>query len=580
MHSEVFVTIGILLGASLLAAALMKLIRVPKVTAYLLVGMFAGPHGIGVVSHDAMQVMEPFAHFAMALVLFNLGSHFPISKISHLGRLIPLSIGEQVGTFAIVAIGLWMATGSITVAVLLGALALATAPATTVLVLDEVQSRGPVTELANGLVVLNNLTCILVFETLMLIVIGADAQQGGPLAAALLLAFQFGGAIMLGLVAGVGVSYFSGLLASKKWLVLVFATSTVLLGVCEHQGYPYMLAFLTMGAVVASFSSEAKQLSAEVDSPTTLLCVVFFVYHGSELDVRSFVDAGLIGVAYIGCRIIGKYAGVFSAAAVSVERVEVRNWLGLTLLAQAGAAIALCTIAVRRDPELGRSLQTIILGSVVFFEIVGPLCIRFGVLQAGEVPLSQAIYHVGHTPLEQARELWSRMCNAFGDGVFHGRSIDQLAVADLMRRGQSITEDASFENVVDHIAHSHDDIFPVVNSVGVPVGIIRYDNINDVLYDPHAVHLICAADLMQPLEKSLQKSDKAAHVIDYLRHSDDDCVLVTDDEEPFAFLGVVRRSDITTMLIQEHKTAQQTPENAQDSAAAETQPEAAVEDAV
>lgn len=556
MHAEVFITTGVLLGASLLFASLIKLIRVPKVTAYLLVGMFAGRHGLSLVSEESVHFLEPFAHMAMALVLFNLGSRFPISKLKHLKRLIPLSIGEQTATFLIVAAGLWMATGDITISVLLGALALATAPATTVLVLNEVQSRGPVTELTNGLVVLNNLTCILLFETLLLIVIGMNQAAGGALASVAQLLWEFCGATFLGMIAGLVVSYFSGLLVDKRWLILVIAVAAVLLGICDQFDYPYMLAFLMMGAIVASFSSEATGLASAIDHPTTLLCVVFFVYHGSELDVRSFIDAGLVGAAYIGCRVVGKYFGIFAAAKVKDEPEDVRNWLGLTMLAQAGAAIALCTIAKQQDPDLGRRLQTIILGSVVFFEIVGPLCIRFGVIQAGEVPLSQAIYHVGHTPLEQAKELWSRVITTIGDGVFQGRPAEQLTVADLMRRSQSIAENASFDQVIDYIEHSHDDIFPVVNSTGVPVGIIRYANINNVLYDPHAVDLVCAADLMQPIETSVKKSDAAENAIKSLRHSNDDCILVTDDEEPSVFLGVVRRSDVTTMLIQEHKTAQ------------------------
>ncbi len=544
-----------LLGASLLFAALVDLIRVPKVTAYLLVGMLVGPHGFQWVPSHTLHGLLPFAEMAMGLVLFNLGSHFPISQLSRLGRLLPLSLGEQGATFAIVTIGLWATTGSIAMAALLGALALATAPATTVLVLKEVQSRGQVTNLANGLVVLNNLTCIVVFETLLLIVLGSSGTAGIG-AAFVQLAAEFLGAILLGFVAGILVSYFSGLLSSKRWLVLLVAIAAGLLGICEFLGCPYMLAFLTMGAVVASFSEEADDLSSEIDNLTTLLCVVFFVYHGSELDVRSFANAGTIGLTYIVCRIAGKYLGIYSSAKLAQEPEEVRQWLGPTLLAQAGAAITLCTIAVHQDEQLGRDLQNIILGSVVFFEIAGPFCIRLGVLQAGEMPLSQAIYHVGHTPLEQARELWSRVSSAFGSGLWTRPSMDESQIADLMRRSQSISENATFESVIDHIEHSHDDIFPVVNASGVPVGVIYYGAINDVLYDPHSVELIRASDIMEPIRKRLLKSEPASNAIDYLSHSNDDCVLVTDDVEPFAFLGVVRRSDVTAMLIQERKSSQ------------------------
>ena len=155
----------------------MDWVRVPKVTAYLLVGLAVGHHGLNLVSPEAMHHLEPFANMAMALVLFNLGAQFPLSKLSRLRRLSPLLAGEQLATFIVVTAGVYLFSSNVAMAVLLGTLALATAPATTVLVLKEIQSRGPVTELANGLVVLNNLVCILLFESLLLILI-SDEQTG------------------------------------------------------------------------------------------------------------------------------------------------------------------------------------------------------------------------------------------------------------------------------------------------------------------------------------------------------------------------------------------------------------------
>lgn len=550
MDPELFITLGTILAAALGFAALIDRFRVPKVTAYLLVGMLAGPYGFGWVPTDTLHSLEPFAELAMALVLFNLGTQFPVSQLRRLRRLLPLSLGEQLATMVVVTAGLWLATGDIVNAVLLGTLALATAPATTVLVLKDIQSRGPVTDLANGLVVLNNLTCILLFETLLLLFVH---HSGSSTISVTTLIGRFAGALLLGFLSGLLVSYFSGLLSSKTWLIMLVAAATGLLGVCELFQIPYMLAFLTMGAIVASFSTESKELKGQIDNPVALLCVIFFVFHGSELDLQQFYRAGILGGGYIVCRIIGKYLGIFSSAAAVGEIEDVRKWLGLTLFAQAGAALALCAIALKHDPVIGRQLQTIILGSVAFFEILGPLCIRFGVLRAGEIPISRAFYHLGHTPLEQAKELWSRVSNTFGGGILQRRSMDQLLVEDIMRRGQPISEAASFEDVVDYIEHSHDDIFPVVNESGVPVGVIRYAAINDVLYDPGAVNLVIASDIMEPIERCVTKSDQARKAIHYLQQCNDDCLLVTNDAAPYEFLGVVRRSDVTTLLIQERK---------------------------
>ena len=140
LYTEDYLTIGVLLAACLAVAALMDWVRVPKVTAYLLVGVAVGHHGLNLVSPTAMHHLEPFADMAMALVLFNLGSQFPLSKLARLRRLVPLSIGEQVATFAVVTIGVYLFSSNIGLAVLLGTLALATAPATTVLVLKEISN--------------------------------------------------------------------------------------------------------------------------------------------------------------------------------------------------------------------------------------------------------------------------------------------------------------------------------------------------------------------------------------------------------------------------------------------------------
>ncbi len=128
-----------------------------------------------------------------------------------------------------------------------------------------------------------------------------------------------------------------------------------------------MLTFLAMGFTVANSLDEedVPKLEKELNPLTGFLCVLFFIIHGAELEPYKFINAGLIGGSYIVLRLLGKYIGIFVPAKIRGEEAEVSQWLGTTLFAQAGAAIALSTIAVSRDEELGKHLQTIILGSVV-----------------------------------------------------------------------------------------------------------------------------------------------------------------------------------------------------------------------
>ena len=450
-------TVGLLLGAALLAGLAARKLHLPSVTAYLLVGLALGPHtpllrlvewisaqfGYTVspagfhVPDEHLVYLEPVGNFAIALVLFNMGCHFPASRFRRiLKRLLPMSMGELFATMVLVTGGMlllgnyqpdsWLNWQS---AVLLGVLAMPTAPATTVLVLKENRCEGPLTEFTTGLVALNNLASIVIFELLFVLVHatrGADISIGAEY---LELTRDLAVAALLGMLAGLVVSYFCGIFPSTRWLVLLTAVIAPLMAVCELLHVPYLLTFLTMGTTVASTSDLADDISETLDRLTGLLCVVFFVIHGAAMDLGKLWAAGAIGVAYIALRTTGKYFGVFFTANAHRDGPQVKRWLGSALLSQAGAAIALSAIAVDRDPVLGQQLQDIILGTVVFFEIVGPVMVRMAVLNAGEVPVAAAILHTTSSPSDQLRSMKFRIMQSFGVNPLQGAPrIDWMSI--------------------------------------------------------------------------------------------------------------------------------------------------------
>ncbi len=309
-------TVGLLLGVALLAGQLARLLHLPSVTAYLLVGLALGPHtpllklaewaaaqiGYSVslagyhISEEHLAHLEPVGKFAIALVLFNIGCRFPLSNFRRVvKRLLPISLGELATTMVLVTGGLWLLgtlrteTGlSWQTALLFGALALATAPATTVLVLKESRSEGPLTEFTIGLVALNNLASIVVFELLFVVVHamrGADTSIGVEY---LELTRDLIAATFLGLMAGLAVGFFCGIVPSTRWLVLLTAVIAPLMAACELLQVPYLLTFLTMGITVASTSDLADEVCDSLDRLTGLLCVVFFVIHGAEMDLGKY----------------------------------------------------------------------------------------------------------------------------------------------------------------------------------------------------------------------------------------------------------------------------------------------------
>lgn len=543
-------TLGFLLAASLAAGLLGELFRLPKVTSYLLVGILFGP-ALHWVPHDQVEQLKPLLKLAMGLVLFQLGSHFPISQVKAISkRLLTLSGGELGLTFLLVTSGVFAVSGNLPMALLLGTLALATAPATTLLVLKETQSEGPVTELASGLVAVNNFASIVLFE---LIFVAIAFVNGGHEMSVLdevgLVIRDVIGSLALGGLMGFAISYSCGFIKTNHWLVLLVAINSILLGLCESYGLSYMLAFLTMGFVVVNTSELSYQISAEINRLTGLLIVTFFVIHGTEMDLEAFAKSGLLGTVYIITRCAGKYFGIRGAAVVAKETSDVKNWLGSTLLAQAGAAIALSEIVVKRDPELGKEIQNIIIGTVVFFELIGPLLIRQSVLRAGEVPVTQAIRHQSTTWREQLQGIWDRLRVSTTEMFDAENEPQERTVEQIMRpHVHPIKDAASFDEVLSFIEHSHDDTYPVVDKENVLQGIIRYRELSSAMFDPEVNLLIRANDMAVECWLFLHPDQTASDAVEAFRKGTDDCIPVVSREKPHQFLGVIRRRDVTRLL--------------------------------
>lgn len=557
MDFNILIAVGAVLATCLTIGLIAEKLRFPKVTVYLLVGLATGPALLGWISKSQMHRLHEVTELAMALVLFGLGCHFSLPKVRKtIGRSTLISIADVAATFLAVAGGLLVLGQPWEISVLLGSLAIATAPATTILVLQESASEGPITEHASNLVTLNNLASILIFESVFIFVTQFQGEASVSIGAELLLLFQdVAGAIAIGLAAGVVVSYGCSMLKRSRWLVLIISLSLAVLGVCHTFEIPYMLAFIAMGFMVANSSDILDEIESELAHLTGLLCVVFFAVHGAELDVQAFITAGLAGGAYILFRCIGKISGTYMAAKLIGEPASVRTWLGPSILAQAGAAIALSSIIASRNPELGKPIQTIILGSVVFFEIIGPFLTRQAVIRGGEVPISMAIYHSATSPISRVGEMLKATLSNFGLGSQTSMT-REASVSELMRSDvYGIPKSATFDDIVRVIERSRDDTYPVVDDDYRVVGLICYSKLSNQLFDPTVGGLVRAEDLAVPADGLLIPDDRAMRAIDLFTDSQNDCVPVVSNLMERKLLGVIRRSDLTSMLIKSRKNA-------------------------
>ena len=556
-HWDIALTLGLLLISALLGGRLAELVRLPKVTAYLLVGVLLGPQVLDALPESHVQTLDPITKLAMALVLFNLGCGFSLEHLRRIyDRVLPLSLAEIVLTFGMVSVGLWLIGAGPSASILLGALAIATAPATTILVLKETESEGPVTQYASAMVALNNFACILAFELLFLAIEFVHGQIESPLRQALYFTLDVFGSLTLGIGSGLLVSYLFAVADPKRHTILLFAAIAVVLGVCQTWHFPYLLTFLAMGTIVANSSDHRIAIGKQLDQLTGILCIMFFVIHGAEMQIQRFIEGGAVGFAYIGLRCLGKYFGVFTVAWMRKDEASVRNWLGATLVAQAGAAIALASIAVARDPALGEFINSIILGTVVVFELLGPILIRQAVLHSGEVPLDHAIRRRERDPIQEFRAMCNRISEIFFPPPKSDRSVEEIQAKEVLRTDiKGLQQTATFHEIIDYIEHSRDNTFPVVGSDGQLVGVIRYDELSSTLFDRRLGPLVRAADLATPTNLAVHPDESVAYAWSKLQHTNEDCLPVIDRESPHRLVGVIRRRDVLRVLIRGHRSA-------------------------
>ena len=563
---QIALTLGLLLWVALIGGWVAGFLRLPKVTAYLLVGVALGPSVLGGVDHRDIDLFDPLTKLAISLVLFNLGCSFPFARARRIfRRVVRLLRGEMSATFLLVFVGLLLLGQPWEIAALLGTLALATAPATTVLVLKETESEGTVTQYANAMVAVNNLVSIVLFELLFLALhLTGNEPLGSAAAETNRVLLEIGGlvrdvvgSVMLGIAGGLIVSYGYGLVAAGRRLVMLVSIIVLLLAVCQLNEMPYLLTFLAMGVTVANASDQTRQILVELDRLTGLLCVLFFAVHGAELEPQKLAEAGVVGAGYIFLRALGKYFGTRFAAARENEAPQVRDWLGATLLAQAGAAIALSAIAVQRTEEMGGPLhescqhvQLVILGTVVVFEIVGPILIRLAVIRAGEVPLAHAIRHSGPGLVDQMRTLANRLLIAAGRNPWKHLPPGELTVNELMRRNvDAISQAATFNQVISGIEHSRDNTYPVVGDDGKLLGVIRYRELSSALFDPALGSLVRAADVATPVGLVLYPDETISKAHKIFETTKDDLIPVISREPPGQLVGAVRRRDVLRLLI-------------------------------
>lgn len=384
-------SVGLILLAALVAGHVAQLLRIPEVTGYLLIGVFIGPAGFDLISHENLKTLAFLSEIALGMILFGIGSIFEAAHFRLVGPgVVRITIWEGTAAFILVTVGLFALGQPMPVALLLGVIAMETAPATTLMVLHEYNARGPLTDRLLALIALNNMYVLMTFGvvTAALTLATYAGESWWLLAYRALygLGWSTAGSIALGVLLGVLLDLWAGR-ARREWgegMILAMGFVLVAVGAARLLNLSPLFATLALGATLANTSHHGDYLLRSLSRADPPLYAAFFVLAGAELNIESVKTLGVCGLGYVALRSIGKIAGARLGIRGQNVTAEVRRYLGLCLLSSSSLAIGL-TIQIRHSfPVYAQALTGIVLASVLIFEIAGPLLTRFVLVRVGE----------------------------------------------------------------------------------------------------------------------------------------------------------------------------------------------------
>ena len=403
--------------AGLLMTRVLKPLKLPSVTAYLIAGVLIGPYclgalhidGLGFTSSEAVSKLSLVSEVALGFIAFSIGNEFRLEDLKHTGRQAAvIGVVQALAATLLVDLALlavhFLMPGKLTVsqAITLGAIATATAPAATLMVVRQYKAKGTLTDLLLPIVALDDAVGLVVFavsfgiaQTLSSGVVDLVSILVNPLV-------EIAASLSLGAFLGWLLTQLEKLFNSntnRLNLTIAFVFLTASLAMLEFEigpvkiGFSSLLVCMMLGTMFCNLCPLSQDLMEKADKWTSPLFALFFVISGAELELSVFTDVAIvgIGVVYILFRSLGKYSGAFVSAKWTKCAPQICKYLGITLLPQAGVALGMCITAMQLGAE-GSLIRNIVLFSVLVYELVGPVMTRMALTAAGDIhPMSDEV---------------------------------------------------------------------------------------------------------------------------------------------------------------------------------------------
>ena len=422
--------ISVAMFAGLMLTRLGNKLKLPDVTAYLVAGVLIGPcvlgalhiPGLGFSSFDELEALGAISDVALGFIAFSIGNEFRLSQLRETGRqALVIGILQALVTTLVVDAALlglhflFPQALSVPAAITLGAIAAATAPAATLMVVRQYKAKGKLTDLLLPIVALDDAVGLVVFAVSFGV---ARALSSGIVDVYTIVVnpiLEILGSLFLGALAGLGLAKIEPFFHSNTNRIAMsisFVFLTVALSMLKIPaggatiGFSPLLVCMMLGSVFCNLCPLSEEIMRVADRWTAPVLVLFFVLSGAELELGVFAKAGsvAIGVVYILFRSLGKYIGARESARLVGCDKTVVDYLGITLLPQAGVALGMCVTAAQL-PGDGTLVRNIVLFAVLNYELFGPVLTKWALTKAGDIrPKSEEVIHRRERKLAAAAE--------------------------------------------------------------------------------------------------------------------------------------------------------------------------------
>ncbi|MFV0341487.1 MAG: cation:proton antiporter [Anaerocolumna sp.] len=392
MESKILIEVAVMLISGILLGRVAKFINLPNVTGYLIAGLLLGPSFLNFVPSYMVDNFSVISDVALGFIAFSIGSEFNLNYFKKVGIApIIIAICESFGAILLVMLTCLLFGFDPMLSIMLGAIAAATAPAQTIMVINQYKAKGSLTSMLMSVVAIDDATALIGFGFASTIVTSLTSETQTNILLSILSPIY---EILISFLIGAIISILMKLIfkyfkkpSNRICIIISLILFTYWFADIAH-GSPLM-ACMALGGVLVNIYGDIDRIIEITDAFTPPIFMVFFIISGAGFNISALKSIGFIGIIYVVMRVLGKMAGAYIGGKLTKQEDKICKYLGPTLMPQAGVALGLIVVAGNVVPDYAVQIRVVILCSTFIYSIIGPIAAKVALIKSGEIVLQK-----------------------------------------------------------------------------------------------------------------------------------------------------------------------------------------------